>query len=124
MLPNTSICRLVTLSLLAFAPSAFATNAKVLIYSATEDFRHDSIPTAIQALQSKGPSFDIQFETTEDKAQFTDQYLARYDALLFLDNTGEGEFHDLRQNDVMQLDYSYLQYRRRAQIFAEIRRIL
>ncbi|KAH7873455.1 trehalose utilization-domain-containing protein [Lentinula edodes] len=90
MLPNTSICRLVTLSLLAlFAPSAFATNAKVLIYSATEDFRHDSIPTAIQALQSKGPSFDIQFETTEDKAQFTDQYLARYDALLFLDNTGE-----------------------------------
>ncbi|KAJ3862879.1 class I glutamine amidotransferase-like protein [Lentinula novae-zelandiae] len=66
-----------------------SSKTKVSIYSATEDFRHGSIPTAIQALQSKGPSFDIQFETTEDKAQFTDQYLAQYDALLFLDNTGE-----------------------------------
>ncbi|KAJ3853971.1 trehalose utilization-domain-containing protein [Lentinula lateritia] len=77
------------------SPSS-ATNAKVLIYSATEDFRHDSIPTAIQSLQSKGPSFDIQFETTEDRAQFTDQYLAQYDTLLFFDHTGEGEFDDLR----------------------------
>lgn len=72
-----------------------SSKTKVSIYSATEDFRHGSIPTAIQALQSKGPSPDIQFETTEDKAQFTDQYLAQYDALLFLDNIGEGEFHDL-----------------------------
>ena len=31
-----------------------------------------------------------QFDNTEDQAQFNDQVLAQYDALLFLDNTGEG----------------------------------
>ncbi|KAJ3807689.1 ThuA-like domain-containing protein [Lentinula aff. lateritia] len=79
------ICRLVA------SCSAFTAGIIFLIYSATEDFRHDSIPTAIQSLQSKGPSFDIQFETTEDRAQFTDQYLAQYDTLLFFDHTGEGD---------------------------------
>ncbi|KAJ3716004.1 class I glutamine amidotransferase-like protein [Lentinula raphanica] len=77
------------LLLFSFTTSSLATTAKVLIYSATADFRHDSIPTAIQALQSQGSSFGIQFENTEDKSQFTDQNLAQYDALLFLDNTGE-----------------------------------
>ncbi|KAJ4480074.1 class I glutamine amidotransferase-like protein [Lentinula aciculospora] len=86
---STVICRSAALLLLLLVPSSLATNAKILIYSATADFRHDSIPTAVQALQSNGPSFDIQFENTEDKAQFTDQTLAQYDALLFLDNTGE-----------------------------------
>ncbi|KAJ3714905.1 trehalose utilization-domain-containing protein [Lentinula guzmanii] len=90
MLDNANTFRLITLLLLStLVASSLATNARVLIYSATADFRHDSIPTAIQALQSKQSSFGIQFENTEDKAQFTDQILAQYDALLFLDNTGE-----------------------------------
>ncbi|KIK62521.1 hypothetical protein GYMLUDRAFT_260249 [Collybiopsis luxurians FD-317 M1] len=75
--------------LASLALCANATTAKILIYSATADFRHDSIPTAIQALQSKGPSIDVQFDNTEDMNQFSDQILAQYDALLFLDNTGE-----------------------------------
>ncbi|THV02839.1 class I glutamine amidotransferase-like protein [Dendrothele bispora CBS 962.96] len=63
--------------------------AKVLIYSATREFRHDSIPTAIQALQSKGSSINVVFDNTEDQTQFTDDNLAAYDAVLFLDNNGE-----------------------------------
>ncbi|KAJ3744095.1 trehalose utilization-domain-containing protein [Lentinula detonsa] len=86
MLDNAITLLLLLSTLVA---SSLATTARVLIYSATADFRHDSIPTAIQALQSKQSSFGIQFENTEDKAQFTDQILAQYDALLFLDNTGE-----------------------------------
>ncbi|KAJ3799727.1 class I glutamine amidotransferase-like protein [Lentinula aff. detonsa] len=90
MLDNANTFRPITLLLLStLVASSLATNARVLIYSATADFRHDSIPTAIQALQSKQSSFGIRFENTEDKAQFTDQILAQYDALLFLDNTGE-----------------------------------
>ena len=65
--------------------------ARILIYSATADFRHDSIPTAVAALVQIGPRSNIAFDHTEDKTWFTDSTLAQYDALLFLSNTGEGE---------------------------------
>ena len=64
--------------------------AKALIYSATVDFRHDSIPTAIEALKDQGPNYNVTFDSTEDKTWFTDDRLAQYDALVFLMNTGEG----------------------------------
>ncbi|KAG5645558.1 hypothetical protein DXG03_005833 [Asterophora parasitica] len=63
--------------------------ARVLIYSATAKYRHDSIPTAIDALKAKGASINVEFDATEDRNQFTDQGLAGYDAVLFLSTTGE-----------------------------------
>ncbi|KAH9178410.1 trehalose utilization-domain-containing protein [Lactarius sanguifluus] len=63
--------------------------ARGLIYSATADFRHDSIPTARDALVARGPSIDVQFDATEDSTRFTDAGLASYDLLVFLMNTGE-----------------------------------
>lgn len=66
-------------------------SSKALIYSATADFRHDSIPTAIQAMKTQGPTYNVQFDQTEDMSWFTDDRLAQYDALVFLDNTGQGE---------------------------------
>jgi len=64
---------------------------KVLIYSATQGFRHDSIPTAIQSMKDHTnlTSFGIQFDNTEDATKFTDENLSQYDALLFLMTTGE-----------------------------------
>jgi hypothetical protein len=64
--------------------------SRALIYSATADFRHDSIPTAIEAMKTQGPTYNVQFDQTEDMMWFTDDRLAEYDALVFLDNTGEG----------------------------------
>ena len=61
-----------------------------LIYSATADFRHDSIPTARDALIARGSTINLQFDATEDPTRFTDAGLAPYDLLLFLMNTGEG----------------------------------
>jgi hypothetical protein len=66
--------------------------ARVLIYSATTGFRHDSIPTAIESLKSKSALADVIFDATEDRAQFRDSILNRYDAVMFLSNTGEGMF--------------------------------
>ncbi|KAH9846220.1 class I glutamine amidotransferase-like protein [Lenzites betulinus] len=63
--------------------------ARILIYSATRDFRHDSIPTAVDALVAHGPAANITFDHTEDETWFTDDTLQQYDALLFLSNTGE-----------------------------------
>ncbi|KAL0572322.1 hypothetical protein V5O48_009644 [Marasmius crinis-equi] len=73
---------------IAQSPSE-AKSASVLIYSATQGFRHDSIPTAIEALKARGPSVNIDFDNTEDENQFTDGNLARYDAIVFLSTTGE-----------------------------------
>ncbi|KAI3613660.1 glycosyl hydrolase [Moniliophthora roreri] len=66
-----------------------STVARVLIYSATRGFRHDSIPTAIEVLKAKGPSINVDFDNTEDENAFTDENLAGYDAVLFLSTTGE-----------------------------------
>jgi len=52
-------------------------------------FRHDSIPTAVEALIGHSSTVNAVFDHTEDQAQFTDDNLQRYDALLFLSNTGE-----------------------------------
>lgn len=83
------------------------TGARVLIFSATKgcalrrnvagcsterhndvnSYRHDSIPTAINSLRAHSASNNIAFEATEDASQFTNENLARYDALLFLSTT-------------------------------------
>ncbi|OSC99916.1 class I glutamine amidotransferase-like protein [Trametes coccinea BRFM310] len=63
--------------------------ARVLIYSATRDFRHDSIPTAVDALVAHGPTANITFDHTEDETWFTDDRLQQYDGIVFLSNTGE-----------------------------------
>lgn len=62
---------------------------KILIYSATAGYRHDSIPTAITALQNLGSQHGIQFDQTEERSKFEDTFLSQFDALLFLHNSGE-----------------------------------
>src|SRR6266852_257176 len=64
--------------------------ARGLIYSATADYRHDSIPVARDALTARGQSINVQFDATEDNTRFTNAGLASYDVLIFLMNTGEG----------------------------------
>lgn len=65
--------------------------AHILLYTATADFRHDSIPTAIESLknQSTSGSYNLQFDATEDKTVFTDDNLSNYDAVMFVSTTGE-----------------------------------
>ncbi|KAI9001567.1 class I glutamine amidotransferase-like protein [Trametes punicea] len=69
--------------------SAQSNVARVLIYSATRDYRHDSIPTAVNALVSHGPAANITFDHTEDQTWFSDDTLQQYDGIVFLSNTGE-----------------------------------
>ncbi|CAE6390108.1 unnamed protein product [Rhizoctonia solani] len=69
-------------TLLAVAP-------RILIYTATEGYRHESIETATAALFQLGQKYNIEFDHTEDRALFNDKNLAKYDALLFLNNNDE-----------------------------------
>lgn len=64
------------------------TPRKLLVFSRTNGFRHDSIPTGKLALTVLGDETGA-FETkvTEDMAEFEVENLARYDAVCFLSTT-------------------------------------
>lgn len=64
---------------------------RVLVYTATEGYRHDSIPTAIEVLGQQGPNYNIAFDFTEDRKQFSQNNLANYDGILFVSTSEEGK---------------------------------
>lgn len=88
--PAMTVRLLVFLSFASYAIQQSNPVAHILIYSATAGFRHDSIPTAISALEQAGQQNNIQFDNTEDKSLFNNANLVQYDAILFLSTTGEG----------------------------------
>jgi glucose/arabinose dehydrogenase/type 1 glutamine amidotransferase len=65
------------------------TAKRVLVFSRTAGFRHDSIPAGIAALKELGASSNITVDATEEPRQFTTGNLARYDAVVFLSTTGD-----------------------------------
>jgi len=69
------------------APS-FAT-FKVLVFSKTTGFRHDSIPTGITAIRNLGAANNFTVDATENDALFTDANLAQYKTVIFLSATGD-----------------------------------
>ena len=62
---------------------------RILVMSKTAGFRHASIPAGQAALIeiAREEGFTVTF--TEDAAQFTDENLGRYDAVVFLNTTGD-----------------------------------
>lgn len=62
---------------------------KVLVFSQTLGFRHESIPTGIAAIQALGPTNNFTVTATEDSSVFTDANLAQYKVVVFLNPSGE-----------------------------------
>jgi uncharacterized protein len=60
----------------------------VLVYTRTTDFRHLSIPDGIAAVEELGEEHGFEVEATEDPDAFTDENLARFAAVIFLNTTG------------------------------------
>ncbi|WP_327589795.1 ThuA domain-containing protein [Nonomuraea sp. NBC_00507] len=73
----------------AEAATAAEPDFKVLVFSKTTGFRHDSIPEGIAAVQKLGQENNFAVDTTEDSALFTDQNLAQYQAVVFMSTTGD-----------------------------------
>ncbi|MFC4607052.1 ThuA domain-containing protein [Streptomyces maoxianensis] len=65
------------------------TAKRVLVFSKTAGFRHDSIPAGVAALKELGKTSNMTVDATEEAAQFTSSNLARYDAVVFLSTTGD-----------------------------------
>ncbi|GIH23390.1 hypothetical protein Aph01nite_17000 [Acrocarpospora phusangensis] len=61
----------------------------VLVFSKTAGFRHDSIPTGIQAIRDLGAANSFTVTATEDAAAFTTANLAQYETVVFLSTTGD-----------------------------------
>jgi len=96
-MPRTAGWRwlMVTCAVLAAATnrggSAEPTDArfKALAFSKTTGFRHDSIPQGIDAIAKLGAEHRFAVDSTEDAAHFSDEILARYKVVVFLNTTGD-----------------------------------
>lgn len=62
---------------------------KVLVFSKTAGFRHDSIPDGIAAIKDLGAEHGFTVDATEDAAAFTRGNLSQYDAVIWLSTTGD-----------------------------------
>jgi type 1 glutamine amidotransferase len=62
---------------------------KVLVFSKTSGFRHDSIPAGIEAIKELGRQNNFIVDATEDSTAFTDENLGQYKAIVFLSTTGD-----------------------------------
>src|SRR6266508_3443028 len=73
------------------APPAVAADAPydVLVFSKTAGFRHDSIPVGIQTIRDLGAANNFTVTATEDANQFNATNLARFEAVVFLNTTGD-----------------------------------
>ena len=62
---------------------------RVLVFSKTKGFYHESIPTGIAAIQKLGAENDFIVDTTKDATRFTSDSLKKYKAVIFLSTTGD-----------------------------------
>ena len=69
--------------------SAADTPYDVLVFSKTAGFRHDAIPAGIQTIRELGGANSFSVTTTEDSALFNATDLARFEAVVFLNTTGD-----------------------------------
>lgn len=63
--------------------------ARILVFSKTAGFRHDSIPAGLNALGQLAQQHQFTLEATEDAAQFNDEHLRQFNAIVFLNTTGD-----------------------------------
>ncbi len=84
--------RLLPLTLALIAAFSFFSckkeNPKVLVFSKTEVFRHESIEAGKAALIAMGAKYHFDVDTTENDSAFFEDNLKKYAAVIFLNTTG------------------------------------
>ncbi len=71
---------------------------KVLVFSKTTVFRHESIPAGIEAIKKLGEQENFVVDTTENAENFNEENLRNYSAVIFLNTTGD-VLNKQQQND-------------------------
>lgn len=62
---------------------------KVLVFSKTAGFRHESILSGIEAIRKLGQQHNFEVDTTENAERFNEENLRNYKAVIFLNTTGD-----------------------------------
>ncbi|MFC5219012.1 ThuA domain-containing protein [Streptomyces coerulescens] len=87
---SASAVLLTTLAGVSAAPHAAAADEfDVLVFSKIAGFRHDSIANGVQAVKDLGSANGFNVTATEDASTFTASGLAPYEAVVFLNTTGD-----------------------------------
>lgn len=81
---------------------AWAQNAKVLIFSKTTKWHHNSIAAGITAIQKLGAENKFDVDTTTDVSKFTDANLKQYATVIFLSPTSASNLTSDAKNIVFK----------------------
>ncbi len=78
---------------LAMAISSYGQSADtsdaIIIFTKTVEYRHESIPAGVQALEELADDHQVATLHTEDANYFHADSLSRFDAIIFLNTTGD-----------------------------------
>ena len=80
---------LLTIMLTTFSCSKKAGKPKILIFSKTSGYHHESIANGNEAIQKLGGKNNFDVDTTSDAAMFQEDTLKKYAAIVFLSTTGD-----------------------------------
>lgn len=82
---------LTILALLFFSasPALAKPKPRVLVFSKTAGYHHESIANGIAAIQKLGLENNFDVDTTIDATKFNDENLKQYKAIIFLSTTGD-----------------------------------
>jgi len=61
---------------------------KVLVFTKTKGYHHESIPAGIAAIEKLGEQYHFSVDTSSDSKVFNDNDLKQYSAVIFLSTTG------------------------------------
>lgn len=95
---NLSIPAIMLLFLLSFSCQPKPDETRILVFSKTLVFRHESIAQGIEAINALGQKHNIIVDTTENADLFNEENLKRYKAVIFLSTTGD-VLNQQQQND-------------------------
>ena len=89
------------------APAIAKDKARVLVYSGSTGYRHESIPAAVASIKALGEKAGYVIDTSENPEVFTTENLAKYQALVLVSNSTdpkkpESEWFAGAKRDVLQ----------------------
>ncbi|MBS7562960.1 ThuA domain-containing protein [Mucilaginibacter sp. Bleaf8] len=78
-----------TVPLISCVNKTVASVTRILVFSKTAGFHHASIPAGIAGIQRLGKQYNFEVDTTTNSELFTSSNLERYNAVIFLNTTGD-----------------------------------
>ena len=103
MIKKMALAVVVILAVLAwyfYTPAIPDYGRKILVFSKTTEYRHDSIGKGIATLTELGRAGEYNVVATEDSSVFSEESLRQFQAIVFLNTTGN--VLDVEQQDAMQ----------------------